>query len=89
MDLSEESAMICSNCRYWTRGVVRTTNPFNAATYAERHLGGCACPKFRFGYGIEQHNIAPDEVLIEDDEGWGIMTGEDFGCIHHEAIEVP
>ena len=43
----------------------------------------CSCPKMLYGY---RHPIdfPDDHLLIEDDEGWGMIPGPDFGCIHHE-----
>ena len=41
----------------------------------------CECPKMIFGYS--QVLPGPDEVLIESDEGWGMVPGPKFGCIHH------
>jgi hypothetical protein len=43
----------------------------------------CSCQKMVYGYGYtdEPKN---DEVEIEDDEGWGMIPGPEFGCIHHE-----
>jgi hypothetical protein len=42
----------------------------------------CRCPKMLYGY----YGRLPieDEIMIEDDEGWGIHPGPKFGCIHHE-----
>lgn len=42
----------------------------------------CVCPKMIYGYGARI--IAPDELHVEDDEGWGMIPGPEFGCIHHE-----
>lgn len=25
--------------------------------------------------------LAPDEVLVENDEGWGMSVGPKFGCV--------
>ncbi len=44
-------------------------------------IGTCNHPKMKQGYGKTVN--APDEVVIEDDEDWGIEMGPDFGCIHH------
>jgi hypothetical protein len=35
------------------------------------------------GYGGKEaaaHLV--DEVLVENDEGWGFLTGPEFGCVH-------
>jgi len=40
----------------------------------------CSCPKMIYGYyGINADN---DGLLVEDDEGWGMSPGPNFGCIH-------
>jgi hypothetical protein len=44
----------------------------------------CECPKMKKGYCISLSELKPDEVLIENDEGWGWVVGPEFGCIHHE-----
>lgn len=48
----------------------------------------CTCPKILYGYGHHYRNegemIDSDELSVEDDEGWGMLPGPDFGCIHHE-----
>lgn len=43
----------------------------------------CVSEKFKFGYNkeIDQNS---DEILIENDEGWGCVIGEKFGCKHFE-----
>lgn len=43
----------------------------------------CECPKMIYGYG-NSHTLQSDEVAIETDEGWGIIIGPEFGCIHFE-----
>jgi hypothetical protein len=42
----------------------------------------CRCPKMIYGYGKLVGE--PDSVRIEDDEGWGLVPGPKFGCIHHK-----
>ncbi len=46
------------------------------------YLYTCHCPKMKYGYG--KQDVDSDGVLIEDDEGWGMIPGPDFGCIHHK-----
>jgi hypothetical protein len=29
--------------------------------------------------------MALNEVLVEDDEGWAMEMGREFGCVLHEA----
>ncbi len=45
----------------------------------------CACPKMLYGY--DSKIIDDDGVRIENDEGWGMIPGPDFGCIHHMERE--
>jgi hypothetical protein len=45
----------------------------------------CSCPKFIYGYGHKKTECDPDTVCVEDDEGWGMVPGPKFGCIHHEV----
>lgn len=45
----------------------------------------CQCPKILYGYhGIDAD---PDGMNVEDDEGWGMRPGPEFGCIHHKEKE--
>ncbi|MHC4297999.1 MAG: hypothetical protein ACYS7Y_11910 [Planctomycetota bacterium] len=48
----------------------------------------CLCPKMVYGYGlwIEEQDRS-DSLMVEDDEGWGIVPGPEFGCIHHKRAE--
>jgi len=64
----------CKTCKFWT------DNPWGHPV----PRGSCLSPKFLYGYNIALDKIAPDEVLVENDEGWGFVTGPDFGCVHHE-----
>ena len=42
----------------------------------------CYCPKMVYGYGRDRAD--KDGLDVEDDEGWGMLPGPDFGCVHHE-----
>ena len=57
----------CDRCKNWEQ---------------EDNLGSCICDKFKIGYDYAKKEIADDEVLVEDDEGWAFFTGPKFGCIH-------
>ncbi len=46
----------------------------------------CSCPKMDYGYG--KKNEDPSAVMIEDDEGWGMLPGPDFMCKHHKVKDV-
>jgi hypothetical protein len=41
------------------------------------------------GYDLEPANILPDGFWGEDDEGWGFVTGPEFGCVHFTAKDRP
>jgi len=58
---------VCSSCLHWER---------------QTNLGSCSHTAFRRGYHIDTADVGRDEVLVEDDEGWGFLTGPDFGCVH-------
>jgi len=45
----------------------------------------CSCPKMVYGYGPRCDS---DGVDVEDDEGWGMVPGPDFGCIHFKHKEI-
>lgn len=66
----------CRTCKHWTQ----QTEAFDIAT---RRLG--TCERWRRGYGVESADVADNEALVEDDEGWGNLTGPDFGCVLHEV----
>ncbi len=66
----------CDTCKYWKptyRGCVPPEN--------EPEVGSCGSPKFKKGYG--EFVELPDEIVLEDDEGWSMECGPKFGCIHH------
>ncbi len=62
----------CATCLDW----VPPTHDLN--------LGECDSQKWKRGYHIRWEDVAPDEVLVEDDEGWAFHPGPEFGCIHHK-----
>lgn len=67
---SDQKCGRCNTCQYY-----QLKTGFNNMT--------CKHPKMVYGYGLETTD-EPDQVLIEDDEGWGMIPGPEFGCIHHE-----
>ncbi len=70
----------CKTCKFW---VSSWRGPIPVSRETRPNVGSCDCPKLKQGYGKSIDHA--DEVVIEDDEGWGIETGPDFGCIHHAA----
>ncbi len=59
--------MRCKNCKYWEGFGI---------------LGDCSSPKWLRGYHITDEEISSDDVLVEDDEGWGMHSAPEFGCVH-------
>jgi hypothetical protein len=70
----------CETCKQWDM------------IFDHRHqeiksgFGECSCEKFVVGYlhPKDINKLDTDNVMIEGDEGWGYITGKDFGCIHWE-----
>ena len=60
----------CRTCRYYV------------AHDKPEGYGGCT--RWHAGYGVEMSEVAANEVLVENDEGWGALMGPDFGCVLHE-----
>lgn len=72
--------MNCKNCKHFRRISV-----FQGSCINNNFKTGYV-PKFT-GYDTDDcyDNVHPNQILIEDDEGWGFRVGEDFGCIHFET----
>ena len=81
-EASECSALLgrCGTCLHWG-------NSRNYADDKDERLKSCDCPKFEYGYHSEMEDISNDGAAIEDDEGWGMLTGSEFGCIHWVSKE--
>lgn len=45
-----------------------------------------SCGRWHRGYRVELSEVAANEVLVEDDEGWAMIMGPDFGCVLHEPV---
>lgn len=52
------------------------------------HLGVCSNVAIHTDPRYEPEEIPDDGVLATDDEGIGIMTGPEFGCVHYTAKRV-
>jgi hypothetical protein len=75
--MSEETpaAPTCSTCLYWG------TRQDYWNTYVHRT---CDAPQMRYGKALLQDAMAePTTAVVETWEGWGILVGPDFGCVHH------
>lgn len=89
----------CKKCKFWTRDA--SVEPYETANshpeyetarlFLREHghamYGDCSCPKF-----VEQAIPATsDGFSYKDYDMWQayFITGQDFGCIHHEPkVEV-
>ncbi|MHC4300922.1 MAG: hypothetical protein ACYS7Y_26915 [Planctomycetota bacterium] len=60
----------CDTCRWWSK------------SSSSDSWKMCSCPKMVYGYKARKQGR--DELHVEDDEGWGMIPGPKFGCIHHE-----
>lgn len=77
---------LCKDCKYW---VFETQRNYGYEGFPEEELGLCDSPEkhygLRFGFGKEDRARLPkvkNLVLLEDDIGWSMMTGPEFGCNH-------
>lgn len=62
--------MWCSNCKHFVPDSQR------------KPLGSCG--RWNVGYGYDVAKMPYNEVLVENDEGWGMLMGPNFGCILFE-----
>jgi hypothetical protein len=80
----------CRTCRYWSTAVT------DFGGFQERPpefvdktgFGSCLCVRFvkGFYYGWNELGFdSLDRVVIESDQGWGFLTGAEFGCVHWKA----
>jgi hypothetical protein len=70
----------CKTCTYWG-------NNRSYATDDGSRLKSCSNKKLVYGYAESLDDVPDDGAAIEDDEGWGVLTGPDFGCVLHEGRE--
>jgi hypothetical protein len=40
-----------------------------------------SCARWHVGYHVEPEDVKANEAWVENDEGWGMMLGPDFGCV--------
>jgi hypothetical protein len=78
----------CKTCKFWPSG-----DGVSGLVKMSGEIGEpreCLHPKITRGYGVrwgsdvKDAEYTPDCAVVENDEGWGFMSGPDFGCIHHE-----
>lgn len=73
----------CKDCKH------STTIPENLSCMPGYRFNfiGCGNSKIRQGYNEDLLDIKEDEMLVENDEGWGFVVGTHFGCIHFKEKE--
>jgi len=70
----------CKTCKYWGG------RELHGDAVAEHK--SCSAPQIQYGYWARPEGVPDNGAYIEDDEGWGMMTGPDFGCVlHADAAE--
>lgn len=68
---------VCRHCKWWSYADVWREDP-------KRKTKPCRHPSVKRGYHYRDQDIPDDGVNVEDDEGWGLVTGPLFGCVHWE-----
>ncbi len=43
-----------------------------------------SCARWRFGYQHKLEECPKNELIVENDEGWGAWIGPEFGCVLFE-----
>jgi hypothetical protein len=74
----------CSTCRHFAPGKDAPGRDSLRSTYDL--IGYGSCGRWQQGYGYDQTKLPRNEVLVENDEGWAMMMGPDFGCVLHEPL---
>lgn len=70
---------ICATCKHWDNGPAAIWLPRNKSRKT------CGSPIFYFGYGDDDDMPESALVKVENDEGWGMLTSPNFGCIGWEG----
>lgn len=73
---------LCENCKWW--GIAAAGNDNDK--HSPLPIKPCGNPKHVYGYiGFDKAQKLPDDtILVENDEGWGMLTGAKFGCVNFE-----
>ena len=67
-DPTQSAGRRCRFCRHFTPDDHSATG-----------RGGCL--RWARGYGVDAEDLRSDEIVVEDDEGWAVSIGPDFGCV--------
>lgn len=66
----------CGTCRHWG---MRATH-WNTMLHRT-----CDSPQVLYGPARGQGRASPRAAIVEMQEGWGLLTGPQWGCVHWEA----
>lgn len=66
----------CETCRFWNP----PAEPYKHIAPEDQRT--CHSRKMSKGYG--QTAVPKDGALVENDEGWAILVGPEFGCVNYE-----
>lgn len=67
----------CKTCRHWRQ---EASGHASEAVFHGR-LKRCDAPQICYGYGLQDDDVSDNGAVVEDDEGWGMLTGPEFGCV--------
>lgn len=73
--------IFCKHCAFFHP----IDNKFHGNCTSKKFVKSTFNAKFvNYGKKTNRHQYAaePNMVVLENDEGWGIKVGVDFGCIH-------
>lgn len=71
--------MNCKTCKFFVPERRHRTASLNVDGYG-------SCTRWNTGYGYDVDEMPSNEVLVENDEGWAMVVGPDFGCVLWEVI---
>ena len=66
---------LCKDCKHFRQHIEHWLPPQRGA-----------CLRWLTGYGVNLNAISDNEVVVEDDEGWGMDVGPEFGCVLSEPL---
>lgn len=82
----------CETCRHWRQPPEGWEH--SVALHGGRpdaplspDVGGCESPRLLKGYGWRGWEVPEGGALVEDDEGWALLTDRHYGCVNWTARE--
>lgn len=79
--------ILCKDCKYFVAdgSEVMPGQKHNYIDLEETlRRGRGTCEKWKKGYGGHD-DLLPNEVVVENDEGWAMDVGPEFGCVLGEV----